>query len=292
MPTFKTLAFACRRTRQWLLIACVLVVLYLPATVWAASSELDVEGPNCAQCHPDQATTWQVSAHAQVSVTNLQTGVTCETCHGAYVPNHPQDGTMQVSVDGSACADCHTTTYEQWHDTAHSGVGVQCTSCHVPHSQATRLSSDALCESCHREEAEHWVHHEAGVHCPDCHVALPSDDYPGTGSAEADLRVMAGAKAPDHRFELSVGACAGCHADSIHDTKRDEATGQIETSQVFLMTGRAKELSIELQDAKRTNRTLQTVSVASLGFGLGAGGVLGAIFVLVVGYIIQGRARK
>jgi ABC-type transport system involved in cytochrome c biogenesis permease subunit len=57
------------------------------------------------------------------------------------------------------------------------------------------------------------------------------------------------------------------------------------------MVERTQKLAYELEDARRTNRSLQTVSVVSLGFGLGTGGVLGAIFVLVVGYVSQRSAR-
>jgi hypothetical protein len=144
--------------------------------------------------------------------------------------------------------------------------------------------------SCHREDSEHRVHHEADVHCEDCHLAVTTD--PAKASAVGDVRVMAGGDAPDHRFRLAVESCAGCHSESIHDTVLNETTGQIEVSQVSAMTQRAKELSRELEGVKSTNRTLQGMSVVSLGFGLGTGGMLGAIFVLVVGFIIQGRSRK
>jgi hypothetical protein len=66
----------------------------------------------------------------------------------------------------------------------------------------------------------------------------------------------------------------------------------MEVSQLSEMNERARELAYELEDAKQSNRSLRTMSVVSLGFGLGTGGVLGAIFVLVVGYLVQGRDRQ
>jgi formate-dependent nitrite reductase cytochrome c552 subunit len=185
---------------------------------------------------------------------------------------------------------CHdlwgATTYGEWHETAHAGVGVQCTSCHLPHSQETRLDDEALCGSCHREELSDWAHQSAGVTCTDCH--LSSRAVP---EGVADVRVGGGGMAPDHSFEHVVESCTNCHGQSIHQQVFHETSHEIDSAQLSTMVERAGELARQLEDAKRTNRTLQTLSVVSLGFGLGAGGVLGMIFVLVVGYISQGRRQ-
>jgi len=277
-----------RGVRRWLWAGCLilLLALLLPTTGLAAAPDPDEADPGgCAQCHPTQAATWGDSPHAEAQVSTAHDGVTCEDCHGAYVPDHPQNGVMQLSVDAGRCQDCHTTTYEQWHETAHAGAGVQCVSCHVPHSQETRLAEEDLCASCHREEAEHWVHHDADVHCTDCHISPPS--LPGT---ETGVNVLASATAPDHRFALTVEACIGCHGQSVHDAFHETAS-HVEQPQLSEMVERTQKMAYELEDAKRTNRSLQTVSVVSLGFGLGTGGVLGAIFVLVVGYVSQRSSR-
>jgi hypothetical protein len=34
------------------------------------------------------------------------------------------------------------------------------------------------------------------------------------------------------------------------------------------------------------------MSLVSLGLGMGIGGMLGIVFMLVVGYVIQGRAKR
>ena len=273
-----------------LLASClaVLLALLLPSTAFAGSPAQDPVGPEmCADCHPSEAAVWGDSPHAHAQTSSGEAIVTCEVCHGAYVPNHPQEGMMELPADGGCCQTCHTDTYEQWHETAHQEANVQCTSCHVPHSQETRLSDEQLCESCHREEAEHWVHHEAGVHCTDCHLAASNAPANST-----DVRVMAGGEVPDHRFKLAVEACVDCHAESIHDRVFHDAAGQMEVSQLAEMTDRTRDLAYELEDAKQANQSLRTMSVVSLGFGLGTGGVLGAIFVLVVGYAVQGRGRQ
>jgi formate-dependent nitrite reductase cytochrome c552 subunit len=148
------------------------------------------------------------------------------------------------------------------------------------------LADEELCESCHRDEAEHWLHHGADVHCVDCHIYLPEDSTDST-----DVRVGTAAAVPNHSFREAAEACVVCHGPEIHEQVE---FGEITTdrTQLATMAGRARDLAFELEDAKKTNRSLQTMSVVSLGFGLGTGGVLGAIFVLVIGYVAQGRKRQ
>jgi hypothetical protein len=290
MQVIKVPIQAGRSSRRLLLVSClaVLLALSLPTIALAGSPDPEFVGPDtCAQCHPSEAAVWGDSPHGHVQSSSIEGGVTCEACHGAYVANHPQSGVMQLPVDGSCCQTCHTSTYQEWHETGHAGANVQCTSCHVPHSQETRLSAEELCESCHREEAEHWVHHEAGVHCTDCHLVQSS-----ASETASDVQVLNTGAAPDHRFGLAVETCVDCHEESIHDRAFHEAAGQMEQSQLSEMTERARELAYELEDAKQSSRSLRTMSVVSLGFGLGTGGVMGVIFMLVVGYVTQGRAGR
>jgi hypothetical protein len=101
-----------------------------------------------------------------------------------------------------------------------------------------------------------------------------------------------GGAAPEHSFMVASQTCAGCHGQSIHTKAPGEAVEQVYNTRLSAMTERTWQLANELEEAKRTNRSLRTMSVVSLGFGLGVGGVLGVIFVLVVGYISQGRARR
>lgn len=309
-----------RRQRLWIGCLVVLGCLYLTRTALAGPPDPDSAGPDtCAQCHPDQAATWRDSPHARAMealagslqategeqqplvdtecfschTTHFdptddsfaQPGVSCEVCHGSYVPGHPETGVMQLPADASCCQDCHTTTYQQWHETGHAGAGVQCASCHVPHSQENRVPGEELCSSCHRDAVDNRVHHNAGVHCTDCHISSGSPS-----SAATDVRVMGPGNAPNHSFRHAVETCAGCHGQSIHTA--DFRASQIDWAQTPAMSARAQELARELEDAKRSNRSLQAMSLVSLGLGLGIGGVLGVIFVLVAGFIAQGRANR
>lgn len=294
-----------------LMVSCLVVLLCLvwPGTAWAGGD--NQEPVPCVQCHEAQADTWGHSPHAQ-AMTALETagqaddeclkchtthydsgqhtyahaGVTCEACHGAYTSDHPQQGVMQLDVDSSVCQDCHALTYAEWHDTAHAQASVQCIGCHQPHSQQTRVEGEALCESCHREKAGYWVHHSADVHCADCHLSAHD-----TSDITVQDRLVGSGMAPDHSFTPSY-ACVDCHGDRIHDTVLNEVEYQIDSAQVSTVAGSNSNLADELRDVKRDNSMLRTMSLVTLGFGLGAGGMLGVIFTLVVGYVSQERVRK
>lgn len=307
--------------RRWRLWGCLaaLLVLGLPLTAQAAPlGQEPVEPEPCAGCHREEAATWQDSPHAHALLALDQTrqvvctdptvsteyecgcldchstdydpaartyahaGVSCEACHGDYVAGHPQEGTMRLAVDASVCAGCHATTYEQWQGTAHAQANVQCTSCHVAHSQETRLGDDELCASCHQDRDN--VHHAMGVSCTDCHISPPPTDNTFTVSLRGDNR------APDHRFGLVAESCAGCHSQSIHESPESTASQDIR-AQLVAMQARTRELARSLEETKRVNDSLKTMSVVSLGFGLGVGGMVGIIAALVVGYIIQRRAQ-
>jgi hypothetical protein len=59
---------------------------------------------------------------------------------------------------------------------------------------------------------------------------------------------------------------------------------RIDAAELTTMTERAEDLARELDDVKRANRSLQALSVVSLGVGLGIGGVLGIIIVSAICY--------
>jgi hypothetical protein len=48
-----------------------------------------------------------------------------------------------------------------------------------------------------------------------------------------------------------------------------------------------KNLAAKLDDAQQTNKSLMTMAPVSLGLGMGIGGMLGIVFMLVIGYINQ-----
>lgn len=250
-----------------IVIACSLAVLFCLGAVSVASAQAGQPGAEpCVECHLTETQSWQQSPH------NSQ-DVTCETCHGAYVPDHPDAGVMQLNADSRICMTCHTTTTGEWRHSKHAQNNVLCTSCHVSHSQDTRLSSEVLCGSCHSEQIDdftHTAHHSEGVTCIDCHTST---------STNGD--------APGHQFTaIDSKACIDCHAATIHEEAgRVGKEAQLQATQLRTTS---EELGVKLEAAERQNRSLQAVSVVSLGIGLGLGGLLGIAFVLAVLYFNRG----
>lgn len=304
----------------------VLLMVVLPAASLAAPPDPPYAGPEkCAECHEEETLAWKDSPHAQAmkafehpedlacaedptgenctcltchttdfdqaSGTFAYGGVTCEACHGAYVEGHPQEGIMQLEVDSSACQDCHPDTHEEWTASSHGQANVQCISCHLSHSQEFRLTDEALCASCHRDHVTdfaHTTHNNAGITCTDCHTSTgPASHGEGEAATGADA-------APSHSFEVNSGTCVSCHGQNIHKETM-EAAGK-EPVIAYASVGGAgsdtgsSELAAKLESAEKTNAALKSFSVTGLGLGLGIGGMLGIVFMVILGCLGQRRA--
>lgn len=296
----------------------------------AAPPEPDYEGPEkCAECHSTEAEAWQKSPHARALTDidqSLQSactegadsadctcltchttdfspaeqtyaygGVSCEACHGPYVEDHPKNGVMQLDVDSSVCRNCHDDTYQDWKASSHGQVGVQCIGCHLSHSQDFRLTDEELCGACHRDHLEDFAHnaHSAeGITCVDCHMSAapaPSGDD-SLALASAGFSLGRG-PTPSHSFTVASESCVNCHKQTIHEEDLP-ALNQAENVHMLNMADRAVELDTELKATKETNKSLQGAIFIALGLGLGIGGWVGICFMLVLGYIVQGRAKK
>jgi hypothetical protein len=307
----------------------VLLGLSLPGAVLAGPPDPDYQGPEkCAECHSIETEAWQNSPHAQamahidqseqtacsedtetaecsclgchttdfdpIDRTYAYGGVSCEACHGPYVEGHPKDGVMHLDVDSSICSDCHAETHEQWQDSLHAQAGVQCIGCHMSHSQDFRLTDEALCGACHRDRLEdfaHTAHESSEVGCTDCH--LSSAPTLETAALVSVDQSAGRPEAPSHSFAVvSSEACVGCHGQTIHEVVPHDDLAQVANVQLLAMADRAPELANELQAAEETNKSLRVMTLVSLGLGMGVGGMLGIIFMLVVGYVVQGRAKQ
>jgi formate-dependent nitrite reductase cytochrome c552 subunit len=196
---------------------------------------------------------------------------------------------MQLTVDSSACEDCHTSTFEQWGHSRHAQAGVQCIGCHLSHSQEFRLTDEALCGSCHRDRLEdftHTAHGTAGVACIDCHLSSTATEQialVSTGPGDRSLT-------PSHDFTGVLSEdCVSCHGQDIHDSLPD--TGRAVDPRLLAMAESVPALTAKLETAQQSNKSLQIMAPVCLGLGIGIGGMLGIIFMLVVGYINQRRAK-
>ena len=216
-------------------------------------------------------------------------GATCEDCHGPYVEDHPEAGVMQLTIDSSACKKCHASTFKQWQESIHAQNGVQCIGCHLSHSQSFRVSDDKLCASCHRERLD-TAHGQADVSCIDCHLS------PTNSHQEVSLVSSRGGEgetsipAPDHDFTAVMSKdCVNCHGQEVH---REDLQVANVRSVSNVSCEPEPELIAKLENAEQTNQSLMTMTPVSLGLGIGIGGMLGVIFMLVIGYINQGITKQ
>ena len=311
-----------------IILLVMVLALSMPTAILAAPPDPGHEGPEqCADCHSAEMDAWQDSPHAQAmhdidealmlacdeGLDNAECaclgchttdfnpeartygygGVSCQACHGLYVEGHPKDGVMNLDVDSSICRDCHTETHQQWEDSLHAEVGVQCIGCHLSHSQDFRLTDEALCGACHDDHLDdyaHTAHQGADVGCTDCHLSsAPAHETAALASADQSIgRSMA----PSHRFTVvSSQACVGCHGKTIHKDMAGGDLTQVANVRLLAMADRAPELAAQLGAAERTIKSLRVMTVVGLGLGMGIGAMLGIVFMLVVGYITQGRAK-
>jgi formate-dependent nitrite reductase cytochrome c552 subunit len=119
---------------------------------------------------------------------------------------------------------------------------------------------------------EHTAHSAAGIVCTACHLSSDS----ATATELADIVV------PDHTFATNGEACVSCHSSDIHQHVINADVARVDAEDLSIMSQRVQDLSRQLENAKQDNRSLQAMSVVSLGFGLGIGGVLGIILVALI----------
>ena len=257
-------------------LALVIVGLLalLPASAWSQDTETDQP---CAACHSEQHDAWIASAHGTVPPESVGAigGASCVDCHGPYIKDHPAAGTVRLTVDSSLCQDCYSGTYDEWQHTQRASEGVQCISCHRPHSQELRLTDQALCQSCHRDtliDSLHAAHRVGEVACTSCHMAT-HDTTPANGF------VRNGLAAASHDFIVVTSQnCLDCHRNDVATTK--DPNRLVADVSIF---------SAELTAAQRTNKILTALSATNLGLGIGFGGILGIVFMLVAARVFPRR---
>jgi predicted CXXCH cytochrome family protein len=265
----------------------------------------------CANCHKDIHTDWTNTRHAQAfsspvfqrdwsnlsqqtsclechttgfnsqSGTYAEAGVTCESCHGPFQPNHPAQP-MPIKPDADLCARCHSGTTAEWKASPHNKAGVQCQSCHNPHSQVPMAESiTALCTNCHKERGDsytHSTHANAGLQCSNCHMyRAPRTEDP-----------IGGLVPTGHTFSVGSDACIGCHQEKIHT--RDEL---VKLGGVTLPTPQVSvdELNKTIVDQDQTISSLKATLSARLYTGLIQGAIIGLVTGGAVAWVVGRRVR-
>jgi predicted CXXCH cytochrome family protein len=266
---------------------------------------------SCAQCHENIHTAWQGTRHAQafsapifqrdwtelgsqVSCLECHTtgydaqtgkyaeaGITCEACHGAFQPNHPE-APMPITPNADLCGTCHKSTTDEWRASVHAEEGIQCQSCHNPHSQTPKAESvTALCTTCHKEMSDsftHSTHASAGLECSNCHMyTSPRTNDP-----------IMGLVATGHTFTVGSDACVGCHQDTVHT--RDQIvklTGEV--AQLQNVDAATLEQQVQTQQQKITD--LEAQSSNRLYIGLAQGAIVGLLIGGVAAWVVSRGIR-
>jgi predicted CXXCH cytochrome family protein len=283
------------------IIGAVLTVTQPVTAAPAAEPAYQVPGyagsQSCAQCHQNIHTEWQGTRHAQAFSAPIfqrdwtelgsqvaclechttgydtqtgkyaEAGVTCEACHGAFQPNHP-DAPMPITPNADLCGTCHKTTTDEWRASVHGQEGIQCQACHNPHSQNPKADSvTALCTTCHQDRGTsftHSTHANAGLECSNCHMfTSPRTSDPIQGLVPTG-----------HTFTVGSDACIACHQDTVHTrneiVKLSGEVAQLETADTATLEQQVQTQSQQISD-------LKTQSTNRLYIGLAQGAIVGLL---------------
>lgn len=286
-----------------LLIAIMFALLAAGITLVVASAQDGTTGAvpaqtssqDCAVCHTEFQTTWQSGAHGKAgsdpifldewtkqgkpgaclvchttgydpaTATYKAEGVTCEACHGPAPADHPKTP-MPVNRTTDLCGQCHSDTrfgWQDWKVSTHYQRGMDCATCHDPHSASlkkvpgprTENGTDdvsELCINCHKENSmdfPYTSHHQKGVSCVDCHVNHLEN-------ADRTAHTV-----PDHSFKASLESCNTCHAQQMHSPT--EAIGVTAVS--------APVVAAPTAEIKLASVTPEPDAVSPVGFSVLAG---------------------
>lgn len=227
----------------------------------------------CLQCH--------TTGYNQADGTYAEEGVTCESCHGPFQPNHPKEQ-MPIKPDADLCASCHKSTTDEWRASPHAKVNIQCQSCHNPHAQTPMADSiTELCTNCHKSMGDsftHSTHASQGLECSNCHMyTAPREGSP-----------IGGLVATGHTFLVGSEACVGCHKDTVHT--RDELVklgGQVLPTPEQNVDTLQK--TIHAQEQQISN--LETSSQSRLFTGLFQGAIIGLVTGGAAAWVVSRRIR-
>ena len=283
-----------------LLLGLIVLLGSAPAQVEASAeaSAVPLAGADtCAACHQAEYDEWKTSKHARAFSPTFTAywqrqgsppeclachttgfdrerrayafeGVTCESCHGALRPDHPEAASMSLPVETSVCATCHQQTSMEWRVSGHAKSGVRCFDCHAVHRQGLRQpDSEQQCGACHAQRMEdfaHATHHVQGLTCTTCN--MPQPRTPGVG----------GTGAPGHSFFVGAETCAACHEEMVHRSHKipaltaqiDQLTHQAQVQHAEALQQQVQRLELVV-DVQRTRTIKWAFGMFLVGLGVG-----------------------
>jgi predicted CXXCH cytochrome family protein len=212
----------------------------------------------CLVCH--------TTGFDPATATYEKPGVACEACHGPAPSDHPKSP-MPVDRTTDLCGRCHSDTrfgWQDWKVSTHYRRGMDCTTCHDPHSASLKTVSipsgsggptdevSQLCINCHKEysmDFSYTSHHQQGISCVDCHVKHLEN-------SERTAHTV-----PDHSFNASLQSCNTCHAQQMHSP----------TEVINNARGNSPVNADTTQDVQLASVTPEPDPVSPIGFSVLAG---------------------
>jgi len=139
----------------------------------------------CADCHEEVVEAFAATPHG----TYFSGGSNgCQSCHGAGLDHIEAGGDPDLIINPAnasqfesdlLCLNCHKDPqFDEWHFSAHSGAGLNCSQCHSVHVEfghTMKAATPTLCYDCHSEvraATSMPSHHpiaEGEIDCQDCH---------------------------------------------------------------------------------------------------------------------------
>jgi len=180
---------------------------------------------SCVGCHNEQATELQNGLHERAILAGNTSAAVCTDCHGAH---DVQTVAREAQLVAGVCGDCHTSTYTEWRESPHIELSdAGCASCHSPHAQTLRItsqSSNDLCVNCHKAMPDIWAHTKhiaetSEVGCIDCHMY----------THEGDTTQFVSNAPTGHSMSIETLACTSCHEGLTQTISADETPAIIES---------------------------------------------------------------
>jgi len=208
-----------------------------------------VGAETCAGCHDDEAKGFGSNAHAKLAQQHGNTGVTCESCHGAGKAHAESGDAAKIFSPAKAtakeldtmCLSCHQGTHANYLRSAHGESNLSCLGCHSVHAgpktgpaadHMLKAAQPELCTQCHMEVKPQFsmpFHHKVNeglIQCTDCHDAHGSYSRKALKSSAQQDQVCvkchvekAGPFVYEHAPSKTEG-CISCHTPHGGPTAR------------------------------------------------------------------------